>query len=741
MTDAEKANRIESSVNKSPAVGIIHTDKSDQFDTLHEEALKSIGNSPSFNRTGLKAQGMTEEFDRNSAANDEKIRNECYKNDPKGYQLYKRATADYEIQKRKAIAQYEMAQVAHGLQEANKDRRRDSLASAIETFKMGYGAAKLHQASMLEEENGKHAAALEAIENDKNLSASTVEQMPETTSKEEIENFKKQEQERLNKRTLDEVTRNQTAQAAIDVMFGNQTKELFKNFNDSMMKMFRSEYEFQKGMGHDEREAFDAASSATRADVVSALKAMIDGGNGEFVNSVVLPILNDPDAIKVFDYERDADGKEVLYENGQKKIVEKAGVFDMSGRLFLEEGDIRAIEKYLASHVAEVRATQKLKEEEYASQLKAIVYNSQVLIDSVYDEAAQKGQVIDENVENALGERLKTMTDAIDTIYKAHPKLIGAHYRNIQNYRRTARARYTKAVNMANNCANEEAFRKLLTDINNSAEATTTVRVDMLNDKGELESRDLEMDTHKAYLTVLAKARKAGFCKGAEWNKTARMHTEPQARAGRIQAAINNFFVEKQDGATSGSPAGRIILDVNKDGSVGFAQTMKENSGVFFDDADVGFVYDSDITVPYSVVAAVVKELDDFCVNSLVTPKDDEMVAKLREAFNDAMQKNDAQSFSFNFIEGLRGRTAAKFDPVLHSKYYGDAIADVEFRRERNLPIDPELSELAKNGIMSPSFQEIKASILPSAAQMKRNITENIGDASADDFMASMEDE
>lgn len=738
MTNEEKASRIESFTNKSPEVGLINPDK---YDTLHEEALKSIGNSPSFSRTGLEAQGMTAEFDTNSEENDRKIRNECYKNDPKGYELYKRATADYEIQKRKAIAQYEMAQVAHGLQEANKDRRRDSLTSVVETFKMGYGAAKLHQASMLEEENGKHAAELEAIENEKGLSAKNVEQMLEMIPAEDIEKVKKQAQERINRRTLEEVTRNQTAQAAIDVMFGNQTKELFKNFNDSMMKMFRSEYEFQKGMGHSEREAFDAASSATRADVVSALKAMIDSGNGEFVNNIALPILSDPDAIKVFDYERDANGKEVLDENGQKKIVEKAGVFDMSGRLFLEEGDLSAIEKYLASHVAEVRATQKLKEEEYASQLKAIVYNAQVIIDSVYDEAAKSGQVVDDNVENALGERLKTMTDAIDAIYQAHPKLIGAHYRNIQNYRRTARARYTKAVNMANNCANEEAFRKLLNDINNSAEATTTVRVDMLNDKGELESRDLEMDTHKAYLTILAKARKAGFCKGAEWNKTARMHTEPQARAGRIQAAINNFFVEKQDGMTEESAAGKILLDVNKDGSVGFAQTTKENGGVFFDDADVGVIYDSDIKVPFSVVAAVVKELDDYCNNSLITPTDEEMTSKLREAFDDAMQKHDAQSFSFNFIEGLRGRTAAMFDPVLNAKYYGDAKAAVDYNKIRNLPTDPELRERAENGIMSHSFPEIRAAILPSAAQMKRNITENIGDASADDFIASLEDE
>lgn len=362
MNYKDKTNKINAS-GEMPLVGKIHDAEYSQFDTLHEEALDAVSNNPAFNRTGLRAQGMTDEFTANAIKNDEKIRNELYKNDPKGFEMYKRATAEYAIQKRKAIAQYEQAQVIHGLQEENKDRRRDELVRVVETLKMGYGAAKLLQGAHLEEENGIHANELANVENLRGLLKKRVDA---TKAGDDVisEDAINKTVEALNKEATDEIQRNQNAQTAIDLYFGNRTKELFANFNNSIMGMFKAEYEFNKRMGRSEREAYNAASSATRADVVSALKAMIDSGNGEFVNNMVLPILKDPDAIKVFEYEKDGNGNEVTDENGNKKIVERKGEFDMSGRLFLEDGDINGIEKYILEHTREVYAAKKMKEAE-----------------------------------------------------------------------------------------------------------------------------------------------------------------------------------------------------------------------------------------------------------------------------------------------------------------------------------------------------------------------------------------
>lgn len=730
MKESQKEARIAELANKKPytfefSQALSRAD----FEELHEEAIDSINANPAFSRKGLKAQGMTAEFDASSRKNDEKIRNELYKDDPKGFEMYKRMTADYDIKKRQSIVQYEQAQVAHGLQEENNFRRKSELTGIVESTKLAYSGAKILQASRLEEENKRHLAETEAIERDRKLFASSGdEKSDEATLKSYTE------------RSVGETKKNLDAQTAIDAEFSVKASALYDDFRKSMIALHRREMDFHISMGLDEKTAYNAACSATRADMVSAVKSLIDSGNGEFVNSVMLPMLKDPDAIRVYDYERDKDGKEIVDKDGKKKIVALDGVFDISGRIFLEDDDIKKVEQYLATHVSEERTRKKLVEEQYGSQLKKIVYDAQVVIDSVYDKAAEAGVDVDEGLESKLAENLNQSCRAIDAIYDKFPNLTGSHYRNVMNYYRTARNRYIRAMNMSNNCKNEAEFVGLLNKINNSTEDVTTVKVPLLDENGNVVETEVEMDSHKAYLTVLSQARRAGFCKGEEFGRSSRAHIEPMKRANRIQEAINTFLVEKQGGKSSESAAGKITIGVNKDGSLYIDDGKKGSSGIYFDDAEEGVVFDSDIDVAPGTVSSVVKILDEFCISSPVTPNASELRTRLEVAFAEAQNKNDADAFSFNLLTGLQTNTRRVFDSSRGWGEYNAVRGEIKYYEDRGIPVPRELKNRLENAKILPSFQAIRASIMPSANQMKRNITSDAKASDAEDFMAVFEE-
>lgn len=731
MKESQKESRIAETDDKKPYTFEFSRmlDKAD-FEELHEEAIDSINANPAFSRKGLKAQGMTAEFDASSKKNDEKIRNELYKDDPKGFEMYKRMTADYDIKKRQSIVQYEQAQVAHGLQEENNFRRKSELTGVVESTKLAYSGAKILQASRLEEENKRHLTETEAIERERKLIA------PTKGDEKKYESLLKHYTER----SIEEAKKNLDAQTAIDAEFSVKAGALYEDFRKSMIKLHRREMDFQISMGLDEKTAYNAACSATRADMVSAMKSLIDSGNGEFVNSVILPMLKDPDAIRVYDYERDKDGKEIVDKDGKKKIVALDGVFDLSGRIFLEDDDVKKVEQYLTTHASEERTRKKLVEAQYGSQLKKIVYDAQVVIDSVYDKAAQEGGVVDEQLESKLAERLNQSCSAIDAIYDRFPDLTGAHYKNVMNYYRTARNRYLKAMNVANNCKNESDFIRKLHEINTSTGDVTTVTVPLLDDSGEVVETEVEMDSHKAYLTVLTQARKAGFCRGEEFNRSSRAHTEPRKRADRIQQALNDFLVEKQEGKEKKSAAGRILLDVRSDGSLFIVGGKSGVAGVNFDDENIGWMFDTDLAVQAGTIAGIVKTLDDYCLASLITPSEEDLKARLNVAYADAQAKQDAQSFSFNLLSGLQRETNRRFDVSRGSGEYRAVQGEIKYYEDRGIPVPPELKKRLENAKIQPSFQAIRASIMPAANQMKRNISSDTGVSEAEDFMATLED-
>lgn len=505
-----------------------------------------------------------------------------------------------------------------------------------------------------------------------------------------------------------------------------RSREYAPKLRDEFRNIFMQRYKAQLAMRQSPEIARAVAEDAVRSGSIRYFTERIKSGQ----ISSVLYTLDEMEKIG------DADFK--------ASITEKApiGTYDPSAYCFLRKGDIFALRKAAEQMVKEARAEARSNEAISIANsnavLKSLVYGAQTQIDALYD----KGDAVTPEDAQVLNKNLQDIVGKIDEMYAGNPKLVGNHVKQIKSYYRSAQARYMKTMNLASNCQNEADFKELLQKYNNATSEVSEIDVPEIDENGQLTGKTIKasVDTHKAYVITLNQARRAGFCKGAEWNTGARAHLEPQKRAHRIQAALNDFLVDKQGGQTGKSPAGRIALDVNADGTVSVGNTNSELGKTFFDDADKGW-YDSDIKVHPAVIRDVVKALDSYCISSLVTPTDEQLREQLNIAFNTAQAKNDARMFGYNFLEALRQRTAARFDPVLNREIYGNDRARYRYLEQRGMPIDPSLRKSVESGKLQPSFQFLRNSIMPRSEQMKRRIAEqDNGRLDADDYIGDAEE-
>ncbi len=721
-------NIIKGGIDEDNGKLVVDAGSSTLTETLHDTALRSIDANPKFRRRGLAAQGLTDDYDRNREEANERIKKAFFKNDKEGYEQFLASTAANDFKQRNAMVEYEQAQVLHGLKENQQLMLKNKVNSIVETMNTEYGAAKLQQASLLEDENTRHANA-QAATDDKFDTLKESFEKGETTQ----EQYDAGVKACIEESNAESEANRKNIEGANNV-FAMRTGTLFQGLQNSIVEIYDGEYEFQIKMGESEYAARNAARVAAKSAALESLQSLINSGYGEFVN-YALPILKDDETIRVYDTKKDENGNVVKDEDGNEQYEAVKGVFDISKRMFLSRDEIVGIEKALAQHAAEERTKRNLVVEQYKNQLKQIVYNAEVVIDAAFDPT----KPMDENAEKELSSQLQNAISAIDQIYDAFPEATGNHRNRIVNYYKRARNSHIKAMNEANNCANEEMFRKLLDSYDSDTQATHLVNVPLADEKGNVVETEMEMDGHKAFRTIYSLAKRAGYFKNGEYDEAYRRHTDPYARAQRIQSVLNKFYDTKKSGK-SATFAG-IVLDVRKDGSIGIVNTKKETVGEL-DDALKNDIlwFDRNLKIPYDVVRSVVNKLDDFCNRSMVTPTEEQLIAKLQEAYDGAMDAHDNNAFNANFLNGLSRSIEAQFNPIVNEEVYGDARAKREFLEKRGLEVSPDLIEKTENGRIRADFKVIEASIKPNASMYKRNIMQGTTAVDDRDFMAIAEE-
>ena len=698
-------------------------------ETLHDTALRSIDANPKFRRRGLAAQGLTDDYDRNREAANERIKKAFFKNDSEGYEQFLASTAANDFKQRNAMVEYEQAQVLHGLKENQQLMLKNKVNSIVETMNTEYGAAKLQQASLLEDENTRHANAQSATDDKFDTLKESFEK-GETTQ----EQYDAGVKACIEESNAESEANRKNIEGANNV-FAMRTGTLFQGLQNSIVEIYDSEYDFYIKMGESEYAARNAARVAAKSAALESLQSLINSGYGEFVN-YALPILKDDETIRVYDTKKDENGNVVKDKDGNDEYEAVNGVFDISKRMFLSRDEIVGIEKALAQHATEERTKRNLVVEQYKNQLKQIVYNAEVVIDAAFDPT----KPMDENAEKELSSQLQNAISAIDKIYDAFPEATGNHRNRIVNYYKRARNSHIKAMNEANNCANEEMFRKLLDSYDSDTQATHVVKVPLADERGNVVETEMKMDGHKAFRTIYSLAKRAGYFKNGEYDAAYRRHTDPYARAQRIQSVINKFYDTKKSGK-SATFAG-VVLDVRRDGSIGIVNTKKETVGEL-DDAlknEVWGIWDKNLTIPYDVVRSVVNQLDDFCNRALVTPTEEQLTEKLQEAYNSAMDAHDNAAFNANFLNSLSRSIEAQFNPVVNEEVFGDARAKREFLEKRGLDVSPDLIEKTENGRIRADFTVIEASIKPNASMYRRNIMQGTTAVDDRDLMAIAEE-
>ena len=700
-------------------------------------ALGKVGDKYLLPHEGLDASKTLAEFDARAKRADTEIR-KIYGPNTRAYNRFKARHANEQIARRKAIANAVMAEMKHGAQVAVKTDTENRIARLVENDTIDAAGVLANQAADgevasealnngVEQTTSENEFATDKLKADRDARKAAAKTEEE---KKAIDTDYAQKKALLDTATagtraaLGEIGIRELTQISMqeEVHARNRAEPLRKEFRN----IFMQRYKAHRAMNQSHEIAYANALEAARQGAISYFSERIKTGQ---VGSVLYTL----DEI-----ERIGD------EDYKKSVTDKTptGVYDPSAYGFCRKSDLFALRKSAVQMIKEARAEARSKEAISLANsnavLKSLVYGAQTQIDALYD----KGDAVTPEDAQVLNKNLQDIIGQIDKMYAGNPKLVGNHVKQIKSYYRSAQARYMKTMNLAANCQNEEDFKELLQKYNNATSEVSEIDVPEIDENGQLTGNTLKasVDTHKAYVITLTQARRAGFCKGAEWNTGARAHLEPHKRAHRIQAALNDFLVEKQGGQTGKSPAGRIALDVNADGTISFGNTNKELGNTFFDDADKGWI-DTDIKIHPAVLRDVVKALDGYCISSLVTPTDEQLREQLNLAFNTAQAKNDAKMFGYNFLESLRQRTAARFDPVLNRELYGNDRARYRYLEQRGMPIDPSLRKSVENGKLQPSFQFLRNSIMPRSEQMKRRIAEqDNGRLDADDYIGDAEE-
>jgi hypothetical protein len=700
-------------------------------------ALGKVGDKYLLPHEGLDASKTLAEFDARAKRADTEIR-KIYGPNTRGYNRYKARHANEQIARRKAIANAVTAEMKHGAQVAVKTDTENRIARLVETDTIDAAGVLANQAADgevasealnngVEQTTGENEFATDRLKADRDARKAAAKTEGE---KKAIDADYAQKKALLDTATagtraaLGDIGIRELTQISMqeEVHARKRSEPLRKEFRN----IFMQRYKVHRAMNQSHEIAYANALEAARQGAISYFSERIKTGQ---VGSV-LYTLDELERIGDDDY--------------KKSVTDKTptGVYDPSAYGFCRKSDLFALRKSAEQMIKEARAEARYNEAISLANgnavLKSLVYGAQTQIDALYD----KGDAVTPEDAQVLNKNLHDIVANIDEMYAGNPKLVGNHVKHIKSYYRSAQARYMKTMNLASNCQNEADFKELLQKYNNATSEVSEIDVPEIDENGQLTGNTIKasVDTHKAYVITLNQARRAGFCKGAEWNTGARAHLEPQKRAHRIQAALNDFLVEKQGGQTGKSPAGRIALDVNADGTVSVGNTNSELGKTFFDDADKGW-YDSDIKVHPAVIRDVVKALDGYCISSLVTPTDEQLREQLNIAFNTAQAKNDARMFGYNFLEALRQRTAARFDPVLNREIYGNDRAMYRYLEQRGMPIDPSLRKSVESGKLQPSFQFLRNSIMPRSEQMKRRIAEqDNGRLDADDYIGDAEE-
>ena len=514
-------------------------------DELLEQSLESLASNKNLNPQLGDAIGMTQRWQERHEKNLQDVKKICFKDNDEMFKEWNARNANSYIKHRDSLIRYEQSQVRQLIKVQNEENRKrleeGSRSATIMANNASLSELAEKRHSIQSEYEGELNTTKKQWEEFRSLKDREVKEVAEAVADDpelagRLERATKNE---LGEKALEYQKREEIIQSKKDTALAAAKKEyddqmtanretLRKWYTDSLAK----ETKFQMSRGYDEKTAFMLAVSEIGKDSQAMLEALVDAGQGDFVQTFLDEIGTGEAGLKKV--QRMQDGKPVKDENGKD-------VFDWewnpNGRLCMSLSQVNEVKKYLTTKVTtdinSKRLVQKQQEDVWdlaASKIRSEINQMDVM--PTLDMARVQQLYAMANELSAQGyKKAHLVTANISSVVNEHA-----------NRERALQAREQKAAAAKTKELGDIAFKKMIDEYAASPDGVFTVEMMLPDDKGNPVLTKVEMNANNAIAHTIATAQSLGFLKGDAWTKRMGDALAVEEQRKVVETVINGMF-------------------------------------------------------------------------------------------------------------------------------------------------------------------------------------------------------
>lgn len=340
----------------------------EEKDELLEQALQSLASNKDLNPQLGDAIGMTKKWQERHEKNLQDVKKICFKDNDEMFKEWNARNANSYIRHRDSLIRYEQSQARQLIKVQNEENRKrleeGSRSATIMANNASLSELAEKRHSIQSEYEGELNTTKKQWEEFRNLKEREAKEVAEAVADDpelagQLERATKNElgEKALEYKKRGEIIQSKkgTALAAAKKEYDDQMtanrETLRKWYADSLAK----ETKFQMSRGYDEKTAFMLAVSEIGKDSQAMLQALVDAGQGDFVQTFLDEIGTGEAGLKKV--QRMQDGKPVKGKDG-KDVYDWE--WNPNGRLCMSLSQVNEVKDYLNRKIASDISAKKL---------------------------------------------------------------------------------------------------------------------------------------------------------------------------------------------------------------------------------------------------------------------------------------------------------------------------------------------------------------------------------------------
>ena len=336
-------------------------------DELLEQALESLASNKNLNPQLGDAIGMTKKWQERHEKNLQDVKKICFKDNDEMFKEWNARNANSYIRHRDSLIRYEQSQARQLIKVQNEENRKrleeGSRSATIMANNASLSELAERRHTIQSEYEGELNTTKKQWEEFRNLKEREVKEVAEAAADDpELAGRQERAKNELGEKALEYQKRGEIIQSKKETALAAAKKEyddqmaanretLRKWYTDSLAK----ETKFQMSQGYDEKTAFMLAVSEIGKDSQAMLQALVDAGQGDFVQTFLDEIGTGEAGLKKV--QRMQDGKPVKGKDG-KDVYDWE--WNPNGRLCMSLKQVNEVKDYLNSKIASDISARKL---------------------------------------------------------------------------------------------------------------------------------------------------------------------------------------------------------------------------------------------------------------------------------------------------------------------------------------------------------------------------------------------